>query len=280
MSLLGTITTGVRQAGQRIVISGVEKIGKTTLACAAPNPILIPMEMGYANFTIPKTEKASSFEAVMSGCEEIAFNLQRRQFPFSSIVWDSSTSLETLIHQYTLQRDPTYGRNNKTALTMEAALGGYGKAYNFANEQFGKWLQWQDYFAFEFGINVIITAHTFAARLVDPASGEYDSWDLLLHSPKNNKNYGKREMLTQWADMVGFLYEPYHVIVNENAKMSRAVSTNRGRVLGTDRTPQYVAGNRYNLTGEIPIPPGNGWNYLADAIYKSKGIDIYNRNLV
>jgi hypothetical protein len=54
-------------------------------------------------------------------------------------------------------------------------------------------------------------AHVFAAKMIDPAFGEFDSWDLLLHSPKNNKNYGKREMLTQWADLVGFLHEPFFI---------------------------------------------------------------------
>jgi hypothetical protein len=35
-SALDTIETGTRRAGARIVISGVEKVGKTTLACNAP----------------------------------------------------------------------------------------------------------------------------------------------------------------------------------------------------------------------------------------------------
>ena len=44
-----------------------------------------------------------------------------------------------------------------------------------------------------------------------------------------------------------------------------------------ERTPSWVAGNRYGLTGTIAIPPNGGWNAIAHAIYQAKGIDLYNR---
>lgn len=280
MSILSTIHSGTTQAGQRIVIAGVEKIGKTTLACGAPRALLVPMEAGFGAMTVPKTAKLESLEAVYQLCEEITHFAHNRQFPYQTIVWDSATALEQLIHDFVLRTDPNYAKKNAKALTMESALGGYGKAYGFANEQFGRFTAYLDRLAFNYGINSIVTCHVFASRIVDPASGEYDTWDMLLHSPKNNKNYGKREMITQWADMVGFLYEPLHVIVNDKQQIARAVTQNRGRVIGVDRTPQYVAGNRYRISGElsIPAPPINGWNYLADAIYNASGIDLYNRD--
>jgi hypothetical protein len=120
--------------------------------------------------------------------------------------------------------------------------------------------------------------------LTDPAYGEYDSWDLLLHSPKNNKTYGKREMLTQWADLVGFLHEPLFITKGEGETLQRGQSKNLGRVLGVSRTPGYVAGNRYGLTGEIPVPDparnqyGTAWNALAQAVFNAKGIDLFNRD--
>lgn len=278
MSILGNVQFGQTQAGQRIVISGVEKSGKTTLACNAPRALLVPMEMGFGAMAIPKTPLLDNLNDVFGLCEELCTAAHNRKLPYRSIVWDSATALERLIHDYVLRSDPTYAKKNAKALTMEAALGGYGKAYLYANELFARFTRYCDILAFQFGVTSIITCHVFAARVTDPAYGEYDTWDLLLHSPKNQRNYGKREMITQWADMVGFLHEPVHVIVNDKQQLSRAVSANRGRVLAVDRTPGYVAGNRYGLTGEISIPPVGGWNYLADAIYKRSGIDVYNRD--
>ena len=167
---------------------------------------------------------------------------------------------------------------------METAHGGYGKAYAYANGLFDEFLKACDELAIFGGINIIFTCHVFAAKQTDPAYGEYDQWDLLLHSPKNNRTYGKREMLTQWADMIGFLHEPMFITKGEGENLQRAQSKNMGRVLGVSRTPGYVAGNRYGLTGEITIPDpsrhkfGTAWNVLADAIWNAKGIDVYNRD--
>jgi hypothetical protein len=98
-----------------------------------------------------------------------------------------------------------------------------------------------------------------------------------LHSPKNQKNYGKREMVTQWADLVGFLHEP--LFITKGQTLNQASSMNQGRVLAVDRTPGYVAGNRYGMTGTIPIPRVNGWNAVAHAIHAASGIDIFNRDV-
>jgi hypothetical protein len=279
MSILSSVTQGTARSGQRIVIAGVEKIGKTTLACNAPRPLLIPLEMGFASVAAHRTKVIETWLELNLLLNEISASAQAGSFPFQTLVFDSATALERLIHEAVLQTDPSYAKKNKNALTMESALGGYGKAYGYANELFWKFTQTCDMLAIYGGINIVLTCHTFASSVQDPTVGEYNTWDLLLHSPKNNKTHGKRELLTQWADMVGFLHEPVYVVGGkDDAKVVRAISQNKGRLLGVDRTPAYVAGNRYGLTGEIPIPPVNGWNYIADAICKASGVDVYNRD--
>lgn len=279
-NLLGGVTSGMSAMGQRIVVSGVEKVGKTTFACSAPRVLLVPLEIGYAAMSVNKTAMLTSYEQVMGLLAEIKGQAQAGSLIFKTIVFDSATALERLIHDAVLRRDPSYHNKNAKALTMEAALGGYGKAYQFANELFDDFTKACDELAMYGGINIIITCHVFAAKVVDPAYGEYDTWDLLLHSPKNQKNYGKREMITQWADMVGFLHEPLFVQKQDGEQLARATSMNRGRVLAVDRQPGYVAGNRYGIGGVIPIPPVAGWNSLANAIYEAtRGtIDVFNRD--
>lgn len=279
MSVLSSTSVGIPKTGQRIVISGVEKVGKTTLACDAPRAILIPMEIGYASITISKTKMIESYDEVMGLLDEITTEAKAGRWQFQSIIFDSATALERLIHDAVLQSDPAYVNKNKKAVTMESALGGYGKAYQFANELFLRFTKKCDDLAIYAGINIILTCHVFASKVIDPTYGEYHTWDLLLHSPKNEKNYGKRELITQWADMVGFLNEPISILHGkEGETVKRAVNLNKGRVLAVDRNPSWVAGNRYGLVGEIGIPAVGGWNYLADAIMKSKGIDIYNKD--
>jgi hypothetical protein len=286
MSYLNSVVSGPSANGQRIVIAGAEKVGKTTLACDAPNSLLIPLEEGYATIRTPRLpEMLTTWEQVEAFCIEVTGAAQQGKIPRgTSLVWDSATALERLIHDWVIRRDPAWKNGNPNGVTMESALGGYGKGYNVANEKFAQWTRFMDDLARNAGINTIVTCHVFAALVQDPAFGEYHTWDLQLHSPKNQKTYGKREFITQWADMVGFFHEPMFVMKAEKGQiLNRGVSANQGRVMAVDRQPSWVAGNRYGLTGLIPIPDpktnpaGGPWNQLAQAIYNACGIDVFNR---
>lgn len=284
MSILAQKQAGISQVGQRIVISGVEKMGKTTLACDAPNALLVPLEQGYAAQTCERVPMLTYWEHVEQLCAELIAGAADGSIPRgTTIVWDSATALERLIHDVVLRTDPTWAEGNPRNVTMNSAHGGYGKGYHVANAKFSQWLNWNDTLTL-YGINIVITCHVFAADVVDPAHGNYQSWDILLHSPKNQKEYGKRELLTQWADAVFFLHEPLFVRQTERGKgdnkevvLAQGISKGVGRVLETERTPAWVAGNRYKLTGSIPIPMEGPWNYLAQAIHNSIGIDLYKR---
>jgi len=264
--------------GIRAVLSGVEKIGKTTLACSAPRVLLIPMEQGYSTVNVQATPILQAFSDVTLLLDESIAAVQAGKFPYQTLVFDSATALERLIHDAVLRSDPTYAQGNKKAMTMESALGGYGKAYQYANELLHGFLQRCDWLATSGGINIILTCHVFAAKVVDPAFGEYDTWDLLLHSPKNQKTHGKREMITQWADLVGFLHEPMFVTETEGKSLVKGISANKGRILAMTRTPGYVAGNRYGVTVDVAIPKDGGWNAIAHVIHAASACDFFNRD--
>lgn len=280
MSILGNVSSGPTNYGQRIVIAAQEKVGKTTLVTNAPRALLVPCEVGFASVRTPKTPLLTCWDDVKTLVNEVREQARRGQFPFQTLAWDSATALERFIHDEVIRSDPKWAKGNRAAITMESALGGYGKAYLRANELFSDFLAWMDELAIYGGINVVMTCHVFPSKVVDPTAGEFQQWDLLLHSPKDDKKYGKRELITQWADMVGFLHEPIFVMkAGDGERMNRAVSANQGRVLALDRTPAYVAGNRYGLTGTIQVPPVNGWNYIAHAIYANTGIDVFNKDV-
>lgn len=276
MSILGSVTSGSSRTGIRMVIGGLEKMGKTTFCAEAPGVLLVPLEVGFAGVRCAKTRMLQQWQEVQEFMGETLYYAQRGQFPYRTIAFDSATGGERHIHDAIIRRDPGFREGGKKLITMESAHGGYGKAYNLANNEFDEFLAQCDQLAIYGGINILMTCHVFASVVKDPTVGEYESWDLLLHSPKNQKTYGKRERITQWADVVGFLYEPVF-IQGDDGKMQRAVSQNRGRVLGLSRTPQYVAGNRFGIVGEVPMPVGAGWNTFADALQYYSGIDVHSR---
>jgi hypothetical protein len=291
VSILGQVQQpGQRQAGQRIVIAAQEKVGKTTLAMGSPDALLIPLETDNVALSMHRhvpPAAVNTWQGVIALCDELrAGAMAGRIARGSTLVWDSATALERIIHNGVVLLDPKIQAHMKAnggqipKVPFIELHGGYGKAYNMANNLFEEWTRRMDELASYGGINVVVTCHVFATRVMDPTAGEFDTWDLLLHSPKDNKTYGKREFITQWADLIGFLHEPIYVTENANAKgMNRGMSAGQGRILGLDRTPAYVAGNRYQLSGTIPIPLQGGWNALAHAVYnQTQGrIDIFNR---
>lgn len=281
MSILSNVSTGRSNFGQRIIIASVEGGGKTTLAANAPRSLFIPMEMGYKSVTTSKTPDINSYDDLFILLDEIRAACQKGNFPFQTLSFDSATALERLIHAKIIAEDDRVKKGVEKHPTMESVHGGYGKAYQLSNDYFSRFTNYCDQFVRYACLNIVITCHTFPSLVRDAAYGEYYSWDLLLHSPKNDKNYGKRELATQWADIIGFLHEPMFVSKADGQTMTRAVSAGQGRVLAIERAPGYVAKNRYGVTGNaalIPIPPTNGWNALAHTIYGATGIDVYNRD--
>lgn len=278
MSILSQVKGGVSRTGIRAVVCGKEKVGKTTFCAGAPATLLVPLEVGFAGVNVHKTPMLQSYEDIDALLTEVTDTARAGKFQYRTLALDSVTAMERHVHDYVLRLDPGYQLNKKT-VSMESAHGGYGKAYTMANSIFDSLLKRLDVLAVYGGINILMTCHVFSSKIQDPTVGEYDSWDLLLHSPKNQKTYGKRELITQWADVIGFLYEPIFLTTNDRDKMQRGMTLNKGVVLAVSRTPSYTAGNRFGMLGEIPIaaPPANGWNNFADMLHKTNGIDVFTR---
>lgn len=273
-SILAAVNEVNRKEGARMVIAGEEKVGKTTLVSSAPNSIFVPLEIGYGNVKVKKTPLLTTLAEVNQFLDECTYWANKKQFPFKTLVFDSVTALERLIHTEVVKSDPQYGKV-RNEMSMETAHGGYGKAYVIANEWFGQFLAKCDILSVYHGINIVFTCHVFSSEVVDPSAGTYNKWDLLLHSPKNQRTYGKRELFTQWLDLIGFLHDPITVTSMNGTNV--AISTGGGnRLLGLSRTCSYVAGNRYNIIDSltIPPPPFNGWNLLSETIKAKCGLDI------
>jgi hypothetical protein len=276
MSMLANIkSTKESYPGIRVIVAGVEKVGKTTFVCGAPNALLIPLEAGYSNQNIKHVPMVEDYSSLVSLLMEVTTACQLGQFPFKTLVLDSLTALERLIHEGVLALDPLYKKGAAKSISMDNALGGYGRAFQLANERFIEVVKLLDILSIKHSINIVMTCHVFSNVIIDPQVGEYSSWDLLLHSPKNQKTYGKREVASQWVDAIFFLHEP--IMIVEQNSIKKGISENRGRMLGLSRTPSYCAGNRFGLEGEISIPKEQGWNYLAQAMHESCGLDVYKR---
>ena len=122
MGILDYVSHSSQSTGIRVVISCVEKVGKTTLACSAPRALLIPLEQGFAGVQINKTPMLETFADLLILLDEVIAKIQQGTFQYQSLVFDSATALERLIHAAVLRTDPQFAANNKKAMTMELSL--------------------------------------------------------------------------------------------------------------------------------------------------------------
>ena len=93
MSLLKNISTGRERKAPRLLVYGVEGIGKSTFGASAPNPIFIQTEDGLSEIDCAKFPLANSLNEVISYLTA----LRDEQHEFQTAVLDSADWLERLI---------------------------------------------------------------------------------------------------------------------------------------------------------------------------------------
>lgn len=239
----------------RVLIHGMEGVGKSSFFAGAPNPIFIQTENGLDGIDTNAFPLAESYQDVIDALASLA----KEDHDFKTIVIDSADWLERLIHQHVLATDPD-GRK-----TMEAAHGGYGKAYQVALTYWRDILAALDYLRANKGMIAGLVCHTQVVAFNDPLHEPIDQYVLKLHKP--GKGTGARDLLTEWVDVIGFAHRPMFVGTKDSAatgkKIARATvvdgQRNQMAVVGS---PAFTAKNRYDMTPIFDL----SWPAFADAM--------------
>jgi hypothetical protein len=113
-----------------------------------------------------------------------------------------------------------------------------------------------------------IICHSQVVTFNDPLAEPYDKWETKLHKP--NKGTGARDLLNEWADVIGFAQRDSFVRRQETTdgkQVARGVSP-KGAInkLYLTGTPGFVAGNRYGLPEVIPL----SWTAFAEALSQAQ----------
>lgn len=263
---LSSISKTKHATPPRILIHGPEKVGKSTFFAgasvngiehgSAPNPIFIRTEDGLNGIDTSAFPLAESYQDVIDAISVLCTD----DHDYKTIVVDSADWLERLIHAHTLSTCP----NGKK--TMEEAHGGYGKAYGVALIHWRSFLSGLDYLNKEKGMIVGIICHSVVVPFNDPIHEPYDRYEMKLHQPK--KSTGARDMLLEWADVVGFAQRKIFVNKKDSAqgnRIARGVDSGETNKLHLVGSPAFVAGNRYSLPSEINL----NWDAFIQALSDS-----------
>ena len=227
---LTDITTGRRARPQKVMIYGVEGIGKSTFGSQFPTPVFLDVEDRTAHLDIHRLTP-STWTELRQGVE----SLQNDGHGYRTVVLDTADWAETLAAQDVCQRF------NKSGIEDF----GYGKGFQYVRESVQDLLRSLHNLQHQRGMHVVVLAHARITKFDDPQQAvSYDRFTLKCHDKVS-------AVLREWVDAV--LFANYNTIVETGQdKVTRAKAGNR-RMLYTNHTAAYDAKNSYGLPDEIPM---------------------------
>ena len=223
------ITSGPTATAQKVVLYGVEGIGKSTFASQFPNPVFIDTEGSTSNMNVQRLDNPNSWQMLL---DEVNYVKQTKIC--STLIIDTADWAETLANQHIIARN---------GITSIEDLG-YGKGYTMVKEEFGKLLNLLSELTDD-GINVVVTAHAELKKKEEPDQmGAYDRYQLKLSRQC-------APLLKEWSDMV--LFAKYETTIVTDSKTKSKKATGGQRVMFTTHHPAWDAKNRHNLPEKLPF---------------------------
>jgi len=241
---LKSISRNEATLAPRVMLYGVEGIGKSTFAAYSPKPIFILTEDGLGSLPVQHFPLAKTVASVMAAIT----TLYNEKHDYKTVVLDSLDWLEAMIWQ-------------EMEAKHDAKDLAYGKGASIAADKWRTIVTAFDALRTKHGTSVILIAHTMIKRFDSPETEPYDRYQ-----PKLQERSGS--LIREWADAV--LFANYKTIVKQsdvgfNKTVSRGVSSGE-RMLFTSERPAYMAKNRYSLPESIPLD----WDAFAEAIKPKK----------
>ena len=262
MSYLSKVTKAIPQAPV-ITIVGFPGVGKTTLAAMFPKPIFIQAETSSTVFETwdedvqpaffpelpnPKAEKKiRTSQVVLDQLRELI----TIEHDFKHVVFDSVTSLNTLIESEVVEFDPNGASN------IGDAAGGFHKGFLVAAGIHAEIRRACEHLRKK-GIGIIFLAHTGITKMKNrPDAGEYTAFSIDMPEKA-------RHQYINHSDAVIYLKSEEFVTGQETNKKGQTTKfgrvTNTGErimITSSDGTIGYIdAKNRYDLPTEIKLEKG------------------------
>jgi hypothetical protein len=246
---LASITNEKRIRAPRIILLGVEKIGKSTFASQANNPVFIPIkgEEGIDSINVPQFPVCGSSENVL----QCLCSLYEEQHNIETVLIDSSSALEPLIW------DEICKETNSSNINI--AAGGYGAGYKISDNKWRTILDALDHLRSDKNITSIIIGHISIGRFDDPAGESYSTYNFSIHDRT-------RDILFRWADLI--LFANTKVITKDGKTHNVGIDLAPGsRFLYTQKRPAHPGGGR-GVFGQLPYELPLSWEKLMAEVAK------------
>lgn len=223
-------STGLIARPVRMVIAGVEGIGKSTLASKAPAPVFLDAENGSARLDVRRVTDFTDWQDLCVSAADLISDPS-----CGTIVLDTVDAAEEMVRKHVLKA--------AKAETIEAVSGGFGKGWTMMAEQYASFLRVMDS-AIDAGKHVILIAHVRDKSITLPDMlGSYSRWELKL-----SKQIAS--LTKEWADVM--LFCRYKTQTVKDGSGAKAVGKPE-RVMQTQHDARWDAKNRYGLGDPLPM---------------------------
>lgn len=228
------IKTGIRPGPRKVLLYGVEGVGKSTWANEAPGTVFLNLEDGLEDIDCARTPLLGTLNEVVSA---VAW-LGTMQHSYKNVAVDTLDWLEKLIN-----REVASAANKTTVGDIP-----YGKGYEFTAK---KW----DFLLGELntlhakGMGVILLAHSRKVKVNEPGLPTYEQYEPDLHSSAS-------PMIREWCQDVLFAnHRTFTRTEDQGFGRERSIAVGgKERFIQTVKTAGAVAKNRVaGMPEEIPM---------------------------
>jgi hypothetical protein len=244
---LGAVVKGRLVKPTRVLIYGIEGIGKSTFAAEAPDPIFIGAEDGTSELDVARFPEPQSWRDTLDAITE----LTETDHPYKTLAIDTLDWLEPMCWESVYK-----GRKDKAGKPYEGIEDfGYGKGYTAALDRWREMLAMLERLRLRRDMGIVLVAHSWVKSFKNPAGDDFDRYEMKLHA----KAAG---LLREWCDAVVFAAHETHTYETSNGSGRYKGVSNGARVLHTQRTAAWDAKNRYDLPEVLPLD----WASFAEAV--------------
>ena len=211
---LKKVSRGRQERPARVLLYGMDGVGKTTMAAGAPNPLVIDANKGSHRLDVQRVVP-DTWDEVGEWVQAV----ERGEVKCDTLILDTLGDLESMSHK------ALFGSSN-----VAEWGGGWGKG---DQEAIARWREFLNLLerVWNKGKSIVIVAHATVSPFADPAGPSVDRYTVACRPRLAG-------LLRGWSDYVLFAREDVHTQKVDGRE--KGVSTGI-RYLYTKRTPAYDA---------------------------------------
>jgi hypothetical protein len=241
---LAKVVSGRVAKPMRVLVYGLEGVGKSTFAANAPAPIFLGAEDGTSQLDVQRFPQPGNWADVMEAVQVLTVE----PHDYQTLVLDTLDWIEPLVWQQTCVAMAKPGKPPLRSIEEP----GYGKGYVEAG---GYWRQLTaalERLRTARRMDVVLLAHSWIKTFKNPGGEDFDRYEMKLHK-------GAAGLWREWCDAV--LFAAHDVTTYEDdRKRVKGIGTG-ARVLRTEHNAAYDAKNRYDLPPALALD----WEAFTEA---------------